>query len=222
MSSRTRPTCNLPRGSSSLSVHKTSASALAQPKPIKKRKKQEDLVITTEAKPDDASAGSKRSTKRAKLGLHDGGDVSSTPVIKLKPEKKKKTKDLVPEVVKPKRKSGEKEGVIDKKGKKKAAEPVVSKDGDGDEAVEDSEQNPSSSDSGEDDGDYVPPVHESVAGATAPNSTSSSKKNKKYVPPDETPEQRDSRTIFIGNVPSQVMAAKVSRCHIPLLEVFAN
>ena len=208
-SSRTRPTCNLPRGSPSLSVHKTSASALAPPKPVKKRKKQEDLVITTEAEPDDASAGSKRPTKRAKLGLYDGSDVGSAPVVRLKPEKKK-TKDLVPEVVKPKRKSGEKEGVIDKKGKKKqAAEPVVSKDGDEDEAVEDSEQKLSSSDSGEDDGDYVPPVHESVAGATAPDSTSL-KKNKKYVPPDETPEQRDLRTIFIGNVPSQVMTTKVS------------
>ena len=206
-----------------MSVHKTSASVLAPPKPIKKRKKQEDLVITTEAEPDDASAGSKRSAKRAKLGLYDGSDVGSAPVVKLKPEKKKKkTKDLVPEVVKPKRKPGEKEGVIDKKGKKKqAAEPVVSKDGDEDEAVEDSEQNLSSSDSGEDDGDYVPPVHESVAGATAPDSTSL-KKNKKYVPPDETPEQRDLRTIFIGNVPSQVMAAKVSGCCISLLEVFVS
>lgn len=214
---------SFPADPPSLSAHKTSASALASPKhpshaiaeprlisSTKKRKKQEDLVIATEPNRDDASAGSKRSTKRAKLGLYDGSAVNSTPAMKLKREKKKKTKDLIPEVVMIKGKSGEKEVATNKKEKKKqAAEPVVSENEDEDEAVQASGQNPSSSDSEEDGGEYVPPVHESLAGAAAPGSASSSKKNKKHVPPGETPDQRDSRTIFVGNVPSQVMTAKV-------------
>ena len=208
-----------------MSAHKTSASALAPPKPTshalveqpltsstKKRKKKDDLVIAAETDPNDAGAGSGWSTKKAKLGIYDDSDVGSTPAIKLKSEKKKKTKRLIPEVVKTGGKFEEKEAVIEKKGKKKqAAEPVISEDEDEDEAVEGSEQNPPSSGSEENDGEYVPPVHESLSGATVPDSTSSSKKNKKYVPSDETPGQRDSRTIFIGNVPSQVMATKVSR-----------
>lgn len=201
-----------------MSAHKTSTSTLAPPKftthalakqaptsSTKKRKK--DLVIATEKEPDDASAGPKRSTKKAKLGLYDSSNAGSTSAMKLKTEKKK-TKELMPEVVKTKGKSAEKEAVIDKKGmNKQAPEPVVS----GGENEEDSEQNPSSSDAEEDDDEYVPPVHESLATAAAPDSTPSSKKNKKYVPPDETPDQRDLRTIFVGNVPSQVMTAKVSR-----------
>lgn len=202
-----------------MSAHKTSTSTLAPPKftthalakqaptsSTKKRKK--DLVIATEKEPDDASAGPKRSTKKAKLGLYDSSNAGSTSAMKLKTEKKKKTKELMPEVVKTKGKSAEKEAAIGKKGmNKQAPEPVVS----GGENEEDSEQNPSSSDAEEDDDEYVPPVHESLATAAAPDSTPSSKKNKKYVPPDETPDQRDLRTIFVGNVPSQVMTAKVSR-----------
>ena len=183
---------------------------------IKKRKKKDDLVIATETDPDDTSAGLNRSTKRAKLVFYDGADVDSTPVVKPKPEKKKKTKgdkDPVFEVTKTKGKSEETEAVKDKNGKRKqAAEPLVPEDDEGSEAVEDSEQNSPSSDSEEDDNEYIPPVHESLAGAAGPDSASSSKKNKKYAPADETPAQRDSRTIFVGNVSSQVMTTKVSRC----------
>jgi len=218
---------------SSLSAHKTSASALAPPKPtfhtlqetsptssIKKRKKKDDLVFATEANADGTGAGFKRSTKKAKLGFHDKSDVSSTLVTRHKAEKKKKTKgekDPMPEVVNTKGKSGEKYT----KGKKKhPVEPVVSEGED--EAVEDKEQNQSSSDSEEGEGEYVPPVHESLARASRPDSTSSPKKSKKYVPSDETSDQRDSRTIFVGNVPSQVMTAKVSWRRTPLLEMFGS
>lgn len=234
-SSRTRSTYNLPRGSSSLSAHKASASALVPPKhtsrallepsptsSTKKRKKKEDILITAERDTDDAVAGSKRSTKKAKLGFRDSSDVGPTIVTKLKPEKKKKTKgdkDLIREVARTKGKSGEKEVAKDKKEKKgHAAEPVVSEGEEG----QHSEQNLSSSDSEEDDGGYVPPAHESLAGAVAPKSNPSSKKSKNYVPPDETRDQRDSRTIFVGNVPSQVMTTKVSQCHIYLLVVLLN
>lgn len=209
-----------------MSAHKTPASALAPPKhtshtlleqsprsSIKKRKKKEDLVIATETDPDDTSAGFKRSTKKAKVGFHDDNDVDSSLVTKLKSEKKKKTKGgrgPSSEAVKPKGKSGEKEAVKEKKGKQKQAEPVISEGEDQDNAVGGNEQNSSSSDSEQDDSEYIPPVHESLARAPGPDSTSSSKKNKKHVPPDETPDQRDSRTIFVGNVPSQVMNTKAS------------
>lgn len=222
-----------------MSAHKTSASALAPPKPTfhtlpepsptsstKKRKKKDDLVIPTETDADDTSAGFKRSTKKAKLGFHGESDVSSTLVTRHKPEKEKKTKgerDPIPEVVKTKGKSGEKEPEKDKKVKKKqTVEPVVSEGEGGAKAVEDKGQNPSSSDSEEGEGEYVPPVHEALARASRPDSTSSSKKDKKYVPPDETPDLRDSRTIFVGNVPSQVMTTKVSWRRTPLLEMLGN
>ena len=233
-SSRTHSTYNLPRGSSSLSAHKASASALVPPKhtsraPLepsptsstKKRKKKEDILIAAERDTDDAVAGFKRSTKKAKLEFRDSSDVGPTIVTKLKPEKKKKTKgdkDLIREVARTKGKS-EEEVAKDKKEKKEhAAGPVVSEGEDG----QHSEQNLSSSDSEEDDGGYVPPAHESLAGAVAPKSTPSSKKSKNYVPPDETRDQRDSRTIFVGNVPSQVMTTKVSRSPIYLLAVLLN
>lgn len=32
---------------------------------------------------------------------------------------------------------------------------------------------------------------------------------KKYFPAEETPEQRDARTIFIGNVPTEVVTSRV-------------
>jgi nucleolar protein 12 len=162
---------------------------------------------------DDTSAGVKRSAKKVKIKSNGDSNVGSTPGVKPKSEKKKKTKGEkghVSEVDKAKGTSGEKEAGRDRKGKKKhTAEPVFSEGEDGDKVVPDNEQNPSSSDS--DDGErYVPPVHESLATAPGPAPGPSSKKAKKYVPPDETPEQRDSRTIFVGNVPSQVMTAKVS------------
>ena len=205
-------------------IHKASASALASPEPqsralselplassTKKRKKKEYPVITTETDSNDDGSSFGRSAKKAKLGSHGGNDVGSTPVAKLKPEKKKRTKDdkkPMSEVAKMKERSrGE---------KKRPAEPVVLVDENDEDAVADGEQDPPPPDS-EDDGKYVPPVHESLAG-TSRSDSASRKKSKKYTPPDETPDQRDSRTIFVGNVPSQVMATKVRRQCISLLE----
>lgn len=233
---RTRSVSVLLRGPSSLSPYKTSDAALAPPKSTsnvhleslpssttKKRKKKEDHLNPTET---DTGACLKRSTKKAKIGFHDDSDVGSTPVTKHKLEKKKRTKgekDPIPEAVKAGSKSGYKGMGKDKKGKKKqTAEAVVSEKESGGEAVEDNQQSSSLSDSEEGGGEYIPPVHESLARAPGPNSASSSQKGKKYAPPDETPDQRDSRTIFVGNVPSQVMAAKVSWCYVSLPEIFTN
>lgn len=68
-----------------------------------------------------------------------------------------------------------------------------------DEAAEDSE-------GGENDFDPSKLVHESVAKGASSHSQS---KKTKYVPPGETSAQRDARTIFIGNVPVEVMKNRV-------------
>ena len=220
---------NLSAAPRSLSVHKTSASALGPnhvrlkppPAPSRKKRKKEDTVIAPNTDPDDASAGSKRSTKKAKLGSHNDTDAGSTPTTKPKLGKKKRTngdKNLSLEVVKTKGKSGGKEAAQAEEGKKKyVAEPVISEDGGGNEAAEDSERDPSSFELDEDDREYVPPVHESLAGV-ASGSAPPTKKNRKYVPPDETPDQRDSRTIFVGNVSSRAMTTKVRLLPVILLD----
>lgn len=154
-------------------------------------------MIATETDP---GASFERSAKKPKLGSHGRGDVCSTPLVELKPEKKKKTKgDKYPvsEIIKAK----------DKKRKKQAADPVVSENDHGGDTVEASDRDQSSCASEEDDSGYIPPIHESSVPRT--NSDSLSKKSKKYVPPEETPNQRDSRTIFVGNVPFQAMTSKV-------------
>ena len=223
---RTRQTYDPLRGSSSLSINKTSATALSSPKrtpnvhpepfpssSTRKRKKKEDHLILNETDID-----SERSTKKVKLGSHEGS-VGSSSVTKPKSGKKKKTrgeKDPVLEAVKMKRQPGDKGMGKDKKGKKKRTADTAASEGEGDdEAVEDTKQTPSS-DSEVDGGDYVPPVHESLVEARSPDPIPSSKKNRKYAPPDETLDQRDSRTIFVGNVPSQVMTTKVSCRYIAL------
>lgn len=62
-----------------------------------------------------------------------------------------------------------------------------------------------SEDSGSDDeGDPAKLVHETVSGAKSHKPT-----KRKIVPSDETPEQRDLRTIFVGNVPVDVVKSKV-------------
>ena len=49
-------------------------------------------------------------------------------------------------------------------------------------------------------------VHESVASGSK-SKTGSGKT--KYVPPEETQEQRDARTVFVGNVPVEVVKSRV-------------
>ena len=160
----------------------------------------------------DPDSGFGRSPKKPKLGSLEGSDVGSNSVVRHEVRKEKKTKGdqgPVPEVVKTKAKSREKVKK-DKRGKKPVLEPAVSED----EAVNPSGRDPPSPDPEEDDGEYVPPVHESLARAPRPDPTSS-KRSKKYVPPHETPDQRNSRTIFVGNVPFQIISSKASRSFIP-------
>ena len=58
----------------------------------------------------------------------------------------------------------------------------------------------------DDEGDPSKLVHESVAVAGKAKSSSG---KIKFIPPEETREQRDSRTVFVGNVPVEVVTSRV-------------
>lgn len=59
----------------------------------------------------------------------------------------------------------------------------------------------------DDEGDPATLVHESVKKLPT-------KRKGKYIPPDETSSQRDSRTVFIGNLPAEIAQKKVySHCY---------
>lgn len=59
----------------------------------------------------------------------------------------------------------------------------------------------------DEEGDPSQLVHESLTGKGKSKSKRGSKQ--KYVPPDETPDQRDQRTIFIGNLSLEVAQKRV-------------
>ena len=62
-------------------------------------------------------------------------------------------------------------------------------------------------DDDDDEGDPTTLVHESVKKLPT-------KRKGKYIPPDETSSQRDSRTVFIGNLPAEIAQKKVySHCY---------
>jgi len=63
--------------------------------------------------------------------------------------------------------------------------------------------------SGEDEESTAPPQHESLAAKTSRKNDRTPKNKAKYVPPEETKEQRDERTIFMGNLPTEVAKSKV-------------
>ncbi|KAA1474692.1 hypothetical protein DENSPDRAFT_873549 [Dentipellis sp. KUC8613] len=125
------------------------------------------------------------------------------------PKKEKEKKDSAAETATAKAKA--------KKDKKKAKAEVLESSDDEDNAdIEDayltksqtSQPAPAenASDSSDDEGDPSQLVHESVSksGKAAKVRT----KAPKYVPPEETKEQRDARTIFVGNVPIDVAKNK--------------
>ncbi|KAK1236265.1 Nucleolar protein 12 [Marasmius sp. AFHP31] len=99
---------------------------------------------------------------------------------------------------------------------KKGKEKVQQKESDDEDDEEDDEEDDDQSnedveekaDSSSSDEDALPPQHETV-------SKSSKKRSKavkvKYVPSEETKEQRDSRTIFIGNLSVEVAQKKPLR-----------
>ncbi|KAJ3716021.1 hypothetical protein C8R42DRAFT_778754 [Lentinula raphanica] len=62
------------------------------------------------------------------------------------------------------------------------------------------------SSSNEEDEEDEPPQHETLT--KKQSSKSSSKVPRKYTPPDETPEQRNARTLFVGNLSVEVSQKK--------------
>lgn len=72
-----------------------------------------------------------------------------------------------------------------------------------DDVVPDKPQEPSD-DVDPENSDGEPLVHESLS------KKKKSKKKVKYVPAGETPEERDARTVFVGNLPPEMISNKVS------------
>ncbi|KZV88273.1 hypothetical protein EXIGLDRAFT_839379 [Exidia glandulosa HHB12029] len=70
-----------------------------------------------------------------------------------------------------------------------------------------------SEDSEDDAADAPPPKHISLLGAEAEAEATGSRKKKKtaFTPADETPAQRDARTVFIGNLPIDVAKSKAAK-----------
>ena len=61
----------------------------------------------------------------------------------------------------------------------------------------------------DDDADAPPPTHESLLPSAKRVRVKSTKKKTKVVPEDETPAQRDARTLFVGGLPVEVAEKKV-------------
>ena len=57
-----------------------------------------------------------------------------------------------------------------------------------------------------DERDDAPPLHESLSRSTKQRTKAT---KRKHVPEDETPEMRDQRTIFVGNLPLEVLSKNV-------------
>ena len=117
----------------------------------------------------------------------------------MDPEKGESSTDIAAKKAKKETKS------VPKKTKKK--KDALAED-DSESAAEDGPGR-ASSDSEEDEDESFGPstiVHESLQ-----KSKEKSRKpaKKKYVPPDETPEQRDFRTVFVGNLSVEVVKKRV-------------
>ncbi|KII86694.1 hypothetical protein PLICRDRAFT_143118 [Plicaturopsis crispa FD-325 SS-3] len=156
----------------------------------KKRKLKTDATVDAAS-----SKKSKTSTKSKRARLSD--EVEPQPAAE------------VPSVPPPSKTSKKSSG--DKKGKRKAKE-VSSEVEEGDNpdleaAYHDRTSKDTAAAEADDDDDAPDPsklVHESVAQAKSGRDRGSRNGKTKYVPPDETSEQRDARTIFIGNLSLQV------------------
>ncbi|KAJ2915888.1 hypothetical protein MD484_g4503, partial [Candolleomyces efflorescens] len=90
-----------------------------------------------------------------------------------------------------------KEGAVDSESDSEDAEEVD----DDDDEEEEGEEGADNDDDDEEEEGGEPPVHESLLKNNQSKNSTKNGKKKKYVPEDETPEMRDRRTIFVGNLP---------------------
>ncbi|KAF5328145.1 hypothetical protein D9758_016717 [Tetrapyrgos nigripes] len=85
----------------------------------------------------------------------------------------------------------------------------VDEDGEAGGEAEEEDGDDGNDDEEEDAADAPPPQHESLSSKSKKKKEKSKPKRKeKYVPEGETPEQRDARTIFIGNLSLEVAQRK--------------
>ena len=70
---------------------------------------------------------------------------------------------------------------------------------------------PDASEDSDEEGDPSKLVHETLLQGNSSKSAS----KKKYVPAEETAEQRNARTIFIGNVPIEAVTSRVCTIYAP-------
>ena len=107
-----------------------------------------------------------------------------------------------------------------KKGKEKAKEPVAESKGEDDNSdvenahatgkfVQNTAGDLEDGDESDSDDDQVPTalIHETLQKKVKKTSRPP---KRKYVPEDETPNLRDQRTIFVGNLPIELVSKKVS------------
>lgn len=164
---------------------------------------------------------SKESSKKRKIQAEKDVD---TPSKRAKPSLSEKKSKLIVQneqqsdnTAKPRKK--------DVKGKERAKESAAESGGKDDnsdvenaytagKSVQKTTEDLENSD--ESDGDDIPTtlIHESLQKKVKKASRTP---KQKYVPEDETPNLRDQRTIFVGNLPIELASKKVSRCFLPLL-----
>ncbi|OCH91899.1 hypothetical protein OBBRIDRAFT_727978 [Obba rivulosa] len=146
----------------------------------KKRKHTEN---TTSAKAKKSRIGKERAQDRQKSPTK---SAKRTKVVAPQPPKDSESSEVDAPVSTVQQSSG--------KGHKRAKPASV--------ANEDSEDDSSSSDS---EGDAPQLVHESVSKGAKKGA---GRKKKRFIPEDETPQRRDARTIFVGNVAIEVAKSR--------------
>lgn len=109
-------------------------------------------------------------------------------------------------------------GVAKAKGKVKHIvlsedeDEVESEEEDEGDGAQESSNSENSSRGVQDSDSEVDLLHETLSNMVKKKRTpSSANKSRKYTPAEETPEQRDQRTIFVGNLSVQVAQKRVSR-----------
>ena len=107
-----------------------------------------------------------------------------------------------------KQKKGKDKAVDQKKAKRKGKDVL---DEDADLVVEEEAgqvKETSDAESGS-DSDAGPPLHETLQNPSKRKRKRANTKKEKYVPEGETKEQRDARSIFIGNLPVTIVKSRV-------------
>lgn len=167
----------------------TEKSEKAADKSGKMKQKHTSSTVNAEKQIEDASTG--KQDKKRKKDVSTAKASSSTPT---KAEKRKKTKAARPEVV---LESDDDDDDVENAYNSKASKEISPPDTTTESAPPDSDEDE------DDNAPYVPPAHEASNPSASTSATPKLKKTA-HVPSSETPAQRDTRTLFIGNAPIAV------------------